>query len=384
MKLSVLGSTGSIGMQTLEVVDHIPGCSVVALTAHSNIDLLEQQAKKYNPEIIAVMDEQSAYVLERRLSRYGIRVEQGIDGVINAASVPVADMVVNALVGSAGLLPTAAAIEAGKDIALANKETLVAAGEVIMRLAALHKTEIRPIDSEHSAIFQCLQSNERNAVSRIYLTASGGPFRGMSQDMIANMTRADALKHPNWNMGAKITIDSATMMNKGLEVIEAKWLFGIGLEQISVLVHPQSVVHSMVEFHDGAVMAQLGEPDMRVPISYAITFPKRVQTDFPRVDFLIKNTLTFEKPDYKTFSCLRLALEAVKAGGCMPAVMNAANEAAVELFLADKILFLQIPQLIEKAMEAYTVGTEQNDLDIKAVLTADRWGREFILNHIRR
>ena len=383
MKLTILGSTGSIGVQTLEVIDNLPECSIAALTAHSNIDLLEVQAKKYHPEMVAVIDEQAAYELERRLAGCGIRVGHGIDGVISAASIPAADMVVNALVGSAGLRPTVAAIEAGKNIALANKETLVAAGDIITRLAAKHEIAIRPIDSEHSAIFQCLQGNERGALSRIYLTASGGPFRGMSLDALAHVTRADALKHPNWAMGAKITIDSATMMNKGLEVIEAKWLFGIGLDQIHVLVHPQSVVHSMVEFHDGAIMAQLGEPDMRVPISYAITYPKRVQTDFPRVDFMLNNSFTFEKPDFMAFPCLRLAFEAAKTGNCLPAVMNAANEAAVGLFLGNKISFLQIPELIEKAMEAYTVGTGQDASDIDAVLAADEWGREFVNQYYR-
>ncbi|MCL2699750.1 MAG: 1-deoxy-D-xylulose-5-phosphate reductoisomerase [Defluviitaleaceae bacterium] len=374
-RISILGSTGSIGVQTLGVADNL-GATVAALTAHSNIDLLEQQARKYRPEIVAVMDIPSAVELRKRLAGSGITVEQGIEGVIAAAAVSSADIVVNALVGGIGIRPTVAAIEAGKDIALANKETLVAAGEAITRLATERKVAIRPIDSEHSAIFQCLQgSHTADAVEKIYLTASGGPFRGKSREMLENVTPSDALKHPNWDMGAKITIDSATMMNKGLEVIEAKWLFGIDLDRISVLVHPQSIIHSMVEFRDGAVMAQLGEPDMRVPISYALTYPDRARTDFPRIDFLKSNSLTFEKPDLDAFPCLRLAYEAAKAGGCLPAVMNAANEAAVGLFLENKISFLRIPLLIEKAMGAYTL---KDAPDIAAVLAADEWGREEV------
>ena len=381
MRLSILGSTGSIGIQTLQVADNLPGYSVAALSAYSNIDLLERQAMKYRPEMVAVMDEQSAAILEHRLAETEIKVLQGIDSLIYAAAIPSADMVVNALVGSIGLRPTVAAIEAGKNLALANKETLVIAGEIITGLAAEHKTTIRPIDSEHCAIFQCLQGNDSSAVNKIYLTASGGPFRGMSREALAHVTKDGALKHPKWTMGAKITIDSASMMNKGLEVIEAKWLFGLDLDRICVLVHPQSVVHSMVEFQDGSVMAQLGEPDMRVPIAYALTYPRRVRNDFPRTDFFLQNCLTFEEPDLDAFSCLRLAYEAGKTGGCMPAVMNAANEIAVELFLNDKISFLQIPQLIERAMEAYTV---QEAKDISSVLAADEWGRGFVLNNIRR
>ena len=296
-----------------------------------------------------------------------------MEGLIVAAVHPDADTVVNSVVGNIGLRPTVEAIKAGKDIALANKETLVTSGELVMRLVKEKGINMYPVDSEHSAIFQSLQGNSMNKIERIWLTASGGPFRGRTD--LSNVTLQEALNHPNWSMGKKITIDSATMMNKGLEVIEAKWLFDVELNQIEVLVHPQSIVHSMVEYEDGAVIAQLGVPDMKVPIQYALTYPKRVKNRFPKLNFFEKNNLTFEKPDLKVFRCLGLAFDAIKIGGTMPAVLNAANEAAVALFLNGKIGFTDIPKLIEKAMGAYTV---KYDYSLEDVLEADSFAREYV------
>ena len=369
-----MGSTGSIGTQTLEVVENLGDIQVAALTGNQNIDLLEQQARKFRPEFVAVMQEGKAETLRGRLADTNVRVLCGMEGLLAAATCDGVDTVVTSVVGNIGLKPTFAAIEAGKNIALANKETLVSAGQLVMDAARRHGSRIYPVDSEHSAIFQSLQGNEGNAIARILLTASGGPFRGKKREELQHITAADALKHPNWSMGRKITIDSATLMNKGLEVMEAKWLFGVEVEQIEVLIHPQSIVHSAVEYEDGAIIAQLGEPDMRVPIQYALTYPKRVKNPFPRIDFAQRSTLTFEQPDTETFRCLALAYRALHTGGTLPAVLNGANEIAVERFLRGELSFLEIPALIERTMDAYTVKYEYT---LEDLLEADAWARAF-------
>ena len=373
-KISILGSTGSIGTQTLEVVENLKDIKVMAITGNSNIGLLEKQARKFQPELVAVMDEKNAEILKEKLSDMDIRVVSGMDGLVEAATYKGVDTVVTSVVGNVGLKPTFEAIRAGKNIALANKETLVSAGQLVMDLAKKYNINIYPVDSEHSAIFQSLQGNEGSKIERILLTASGGPFRGKKREELLNVTAADALKHPNWSMGNKITIDSATLMNKGLEVMEAKWLFGVDVDQIEVLVHPQSIVHSAVEYEDGAILAQLGEPDMRVPIQYALTYPKRVKNPFPRVDFTQRNNLTFDKPDMETFKCLSLAYRALKTGGTLPAVLNGANEVAVARFLKGDIGFLDIPELIEQTMDAYTVKYEYT---LEDLLEADAWAKDY-------
>lgn len=377
-KISIMGSTGSIGTQTLEVVKEIGGIKVEGLTGNSNIDLLEKQVREFKPKKVAVKDEKNAAVLKQRLTDLDVEVLSGMEGLIEIASLDEIDTVVTSVVGNVGLLPTIKAIQAGKDIALANKETLVTAGELVISEAKKYGINIYPVDSEHSAIFQSLQGNSQNKIRKIYLTASGGPFRKSSFEDLKKVTLEDALKHPNWSMGKKITIDSATMMNKGLELIEAKWLFDVDIEQIEILVHPQSIVHSMVEYEDGAVIAQLGEPDMKVPIQYALTYPNRVANSFPKIDFTKRNILGFEKPDFKKFKCLELAYEAIKVGGTMPAVLNSANEAAVALFLNKEIGFLDIPKLIEKAISAYTVKYNYTLEDLKE---ADIYAREFVNKH---
>ena len=373
-KISILGSTGSIGTQTLEVVENLKDIKVMAITGNSNIKLLEEQARKYQPALVAVMDETNAEALKENLADMDIRVVSGMDGLVEAAIYEGVDTVVTSVVGNVGLKPTFEAIRAGKNIALANKETLVSAGQLVMDLAKKHNIKIYPVDSEHSAIFQSLQGNEGNKIERILLTASGGPFRGKKREELLHVTAADALKHPNWSMGAKITIDSATLMNKGLEVMEAKWLFDVDVDQIEVLVHPQSIVHSAVEYEDGAIVAQLGEPDMRVPIQYALTYPKRVKSPFPRVDFAQRNNLTFDQPDMETFKCLSLAYRALKTGGTLPAVLNGANEVAVARFLKGDIGFLDIPELIEQTMDAYTVKYEYT---LEDLLEADAWAKDY-------
>lgn len=373
-RISILGSTGSIGTQTLEVVENLADIQVAAISGNRNIDLLEQQGRKFQPELVAVMDAGNAERLRGRLADTNIRVASGMEGLVAAATLDGVDTVVTSVVGNVGLQPTFAAIEAGKNIALANKETLVSAGQLVMDLAKKHGSKIYPVDSEHSAIFQSLQGNEGNKIARILLTASGGPFRGKKREELLQIKAADALKHPNWSMGKKITIDSATLMNKGLEVMEAKWLFGVETEQIEVLIHPQSIVHSAVEYEDGAVIAQMGEPDMRVPIQYALTYPKRVKNPFPRIDFAKRSMLTFEKPDTETFPCLALAYRALDAGGTLPAVLNGANEIAVVRFLAGELSFLEIPALIERAMDAYTI---QYEYTLEDLLEADAWARAF-------
>jgi len=373
-RISVLGSTGSIGVQTLDVAKNL-NIKVEGLAANKNIELLEKQAWEFKPRIVAVMDENMAEVLRSRLKDTSIEVAGGVEGLKKVASVEGAQTVVSAIVGIAGLVPTMEAIKNGKNIALANKETLVTAGSIVMAEAQKRKVEIFPVDSEHSAIFQCLMGNNKEDVSKIILTASGGPFRGRKRDELKNVTVKEALKHPNWSMGSKITIDSATMMNKGLEVIEARWLFDVSLDRIEVLIHPQSIVHSMVEFRDGAIMAQLGSPDMRLPIQLALTYPKRLMNGFSKLDLIKNNTLTFEAPDTEAFPCLKLAYEALRIGGTMPAVLNAANEEAVRLFLEEKIGFLEIPQIIESVMTSHTV---EDTPDLDDIIKMDLWAREKV------
>jgi 1-deoxy-D-xylulose-5-phosphate reductoisomerase len=372
--ISIIGSTGSIGVQTLETAENL-SIKVSALTAFSNIDLLEKQARKFRPRLVSIGNASLAKELEDRLKGLGIEVCYGTDGMKAASSISEADTVVASIVGIAGLIPTLEAIRHGKNIALANKEKLVTAGEIVMAEAASHNVSIFPVDSEHSAIFQCLSGNRVQDVERLIITASGGPFRGMKSDELKNVTAAQALKHPNWSMGSKITIDSATLMNKGLEVIEARWLFGFAPDKISVVVHPQSIVHSMVEYVDGSVMAQLGPPDMRIPIQLALTWPERAANSFSRLDLLKNNNLTFEEPDMDTFICLRLAYDALKAGGTMPAAMNGANEAAVDLFLKGEIGFCDIPRLIEKTMSCHIVNTMPSLDDI---IEVDKWARQMV------
>lgn len=373
-EISILGSTGSIGTQTLEVIEHLGDIKVSGITGNHNIDLLEQQARKFRPCYVAVMDESRAKTLRDRLCDINTKVLSGMEGLIAVATLDSVDTIVTSVVGNVGLKPTFEAISAGKNIALANKETLVSAGQLVMDLAKKKGISIYPVDSEHSAIFQSLQGNEGNPIRRILLTASGGPFRGKKKEDLMHVTAADALMHPNWSMGRKITIDSATLMNKGLEVMEAKWLFDVSENQIEVLVHPQSIMHSAVEYEDGAIIAQMGEPDMKVPIQYALTYPKRKRNPFPKVDFTQRNALTFEKPDMETFRCLALAYRALEIGGTLPAVLNGANEIAVEKFLNRKISFLQIPELIEQTMNAYTV---KYDYTLEDLLEADDWAKNF-------
>ncbi len=351
-KLAILGSTGSIGTQALDVVSaHPDEFSVEVLTAHSNADLLISQALKYKVNSVVIGDESKYETVKNALWEAGVKVYAGAKALEQIVESTEVEMVLTALVGAAGLRPTINAIEAGKQIALANKETLVVAGDLVTKLARQKGVNIYPVDSEHSAIFQCLAGEWDNKIEKIYLTASGGPFRGKSKEELATVTKAQALKHPNWDMGAKITIDSASLMNKGLEVIEAKWLFNLQPDQIDVIVHPQSIIHSIVQFEDGSMKAQMGLPDMKLPIQYALGYPKRLAADFPRFNFMNYPQLTFEQPDRETFRCLNLAFDAMKQGGNMACIMNAANEIAVALFLQDKIGFLQIADVAERTME---------------------------------
>ena len=350
-KIAILGSTGSIGTQTLDIVSQNPDdLQVVSMSCGSNIDLFEKQIRKYRPSLVSVGNEKLANDLKTRLSDIDIDIRYGMDGLIAVATAEDADTVVTAVVGMIGVQPTIAAINAKKTIALANKETLVTAGHIIMPLAKEKGVSILPVDSEHSAIFQSLNGERHNQISKILLTASGGPFRGKTLDDLENVTLEDALKHPNWSMGAKITIDSATMINKGLEVMEAKWLFGVNLNQVEVVVHPQSILHSAVEFMDGAVIGQMGTPDMRLPILYALFYPNRKTLYAEPLDLFKVGTLTFEKPDMETFYGLSLAYDAMDAGGNVPTVFNAANEKAVAKFLNNKIKFLEIPEIVSEAM----------------------------------
>ena len=349
--ISIIGSTGSIGTQTLDIVRSNKDLKVTVLAAGTSIDLLEKQAREFQPVIVAVYNEQKAEELKLRLADTNIKVCAGMDGLLEAATQEQCSVVVTAIVGMIGIRPTIAAMKAGKDIALANKETLVTAGHIIMPMAEELGVSIYPVDSEHSAIFQCLQSGKRDDLDSLIITASGGPFRKKTTEELKHVTVEDALNHPNWSMGRKITIDSATLVNKGLEVIEAKWLFGMKPEQIEVVVHPQSIVHSMVQFTDGCVKAQLGVPDMRLPIQYALTFPERTTADFGRLDFKVCHSLTFEQPDEKTFRNLGLAYEAMRQGGNMPCILNAANEVAVAAFLQGRLSFTGMSDLIEKTMQ---------------------------------
>ena len=350
-QLAILGSTGSIGTQALEVVsEHSDLFEVYALTANNQVDLLINQARKYMPEVVVIANERKYPELKEALEDLPIKVWAGADAIAQMVQSEPINMVLTAMVGYSGLRPTISAIKAGKAIALANKETLVVAGELIMKLAAEHKVPILPVDSEHSAIFQCLTGAYDNPIENILLTASGGPFRTKSLEELATVTKAQALRHPNWTMGAKITIDSASMMNKGFEMIEAKWLFDVTPDQVQVVVHPQSVIHSMVQFEDGAVIAQLGIPDMKLPIAYAFSFPTRMRSMAPRLDFNQYSTLTFEEPDMERFRNLAFAFEAARQGGNMPCILNAANEVVVAAFLQDRIGFLQMSDVIEQTM----------------------------------
>lgn len=376
-KISILGSTGSIGVQTLEVCRNLKDIKVEAITANSSIDKIEEQIKEFKPKLVSIMDNDKAEELKERLSKtaYGnIKVMSGMDGLVEAATMDSADTVVVSVVGNIGIKPTYEAIECKKEIALATKEVMVSGGNLITGKLKEKGVRILPIDSEHSAIFQSLQGNSMNKIRRIILTASGGPFRGRKKAELINVTAAQALKHPNWSMGAKITIDSASMMNKGLEVIEAKWLFDVDVDQIQVVVHPQSILHSAVEYEDGAVIGQMGVPDMKVPISYALTYPNRVENGFEKLDITKVGTLTFEEPDTETFECLSLAYKAIKAGGTMPAVLNAANEIAVAAFLKGSIGFMDIPRIIKNTMENHKVIHNYN---IDELLAADSWGRSY-------
>jgi len=377
--ISLLGSTGSIGRQTLDVVRELgknaTPVKITALAAGSNVEALAEQAREFRPKLVAIYDKNAAPQLRQRLAEMGlndIEIAVGMDGLLQCATDSNVQIVVSALVGSIGLRPTLAAIEAGKDIAIANKETLVAGGALVMPAAKKKGVRVLPIDSEHSAIWQCLRGNERNAISRLILTASGGAFREWTREAIATAKATDALQHPTWNMGAKITIDCATMMNKGLECIEAHWLFGTPCENIEVWIHPQSVVHSMVEFADGAMMAQCGAPDMRLPIQYALAAPARFPPAYSRLDFF--SELTFAKPDFSRFPCLTLAFKAAEIGGTLPVVMNAVNELAVADFLHNAIGFYDISRLIEEAFAAYTVKPVASLTDVEE---AEVWSKDF-------
>jgi len=378
--IAILGSTGSIGTQTLDVVRSHPKELVVeVLTANTRADLLIKQAKEFQPNVVVISDKNQYQKVKDALFDLDIKVYAGSEAISQVVQMGTVNTVVTAMVGYSGLLPTIKAIEAGKNIALANKETLVVAGDLITSLVQKHKVFITPVDSEHSAIFQCL-TGEPEKIEKIILTASGGPFRTKSIEELKTVTRSQALKHPNWEMGAKITIDSATMMNKGLEVIEAKWLFGVQNNQIEVVIHPQSIIHSMVQFTDGSIKAQMGLPDMKLPIQYALSFPDRWHSDFPRMDFKLYPNLTFEQPDTQKFPCLSIAYNALNKGGNVAAIMNAANEIAVDAFLKEKIGFLQIPELIEKAINgiSFVKTPDYNDFVI-----TDSETREFVSSLIK-
>lgn len=376
--LSVLGSTGSIGTQTLDVAEKL-GISIEALTAHSNAALLEQQARRFQPRLAVLFDEQAAKSLKISLADTNIKVLCGMDGLCEAAALPYADTVLNSVVGMVGLAPTLAAAQAKKNIALANKETLVAGGSLVMEAVKENHVSLYPVDSEHSAIFQCLQGcPDEKALSRIILTASGGPFFGRTREELQKVTPKEALKHPNWSMGAKITIDSATMMNKGLEIIEASWLFGLPEDKIDVVVHRESIVHSLVEYQDNSVIAQMGVPDMRIPIQYALTYPERVESPVQRLNLAQAGKLTFYEPDSGTFSCMEVCRKALRRGGLAPAAANGANEEAVALFLKEKISFLEIGQLTDAAMNNQPGG---EITCIQDIIEADKSAREFVLRH---
>lgn len=379
-KIAILGSTGSIGTQTLEVVRNNPKLQVVALAAGKSVEQMEQQIREFHPLIAGMWSEEAAADLRSRVADLPVKVVTGMDGLLEIAVMPEAQVLVTAIVGMIGIRPTIAAIEAGKDIALANKETLVTAGHIIMPLAAKMGVKILPVDSEHSAIFQSLNGEPKGRIEKILLTASGGPFRGKTREQLQNIQVEDALKHPNWSMGRKITIDSSTLVNKGLEVMEAKWLFGVDLDHIQVVVQPKSIIHSMVEFKDGAVMAQLGTPDMKLPIQYALYYPERRFLAGDRLDFAALTQITFEKPDMDTFLGLPMAMQASRTGGSMPTVFNAANERAVALFLAKKIRFLEIYDVIAGAMEAHKTIA---DPTLEQILAAEQETYEWIANRYK-
>lgn len=351
-QIAILGSTGSIGTQSLDVITQHPDkFEVYALTANNNIDLLIEQAKQFSPEVVIIANDTNYSVLKEALSSLPIKVWAGAEAILDVVQDSHIDIVLTAMVGFSGLMPTINAIKAGKTVALANKETLVVAGEYIIDLALKNRTPILPVDSEHSAIFQCLNGEDLNRINKIWLTASGGPFRNYSREQLLHVTKKQALKHPRWEMGAKVTIDSSTLMNKGLEMIEAKWLFDISPSKIEVVVHPETIIHSMVEFEDTSVIAQMGMPDMRVPIQYAFTYPQRVRSDFEPTNFFQLSNLTFEEPNQKVFRNLSLAYDAINKGGNMPCILNAANEIAVEKFLEDKVSFLEISDVLEQTMQ---------------------------------
>jgi len=374
-RIAILGSTGSIGTQTLDVIRENPDhFEVEVLTANNNIDLLSKQAREFNPNTVIIADESKYEDLVNKLQDLPIKIYAGASAISQIVEMDTIDVVLTAMVGYSGLLPTINAIKSGKTIALANKETLVVAGELIQKLAFHHKVSIYPVDSEHSAIFQCLVGEGQNAIEKIMLTASGGPFRGKDLEFLKSASKENALKHPNWEMGAKITIDSATMMNKGLEAIEARWLFGLNPNQIEVVVHPQSIIHSAVMFEDGSMKAQMGLPDMKLPILYALSFPDRLKTNFPRFSFWDYPQLTFEKPDLKSFRNLVLAFEAMDKCGNMPCILNAANEIAVEAFLKDKIGFCEMTDLIEQSMKKISY-IKHPDLD--DLINTDKETREY-------
>lgn len=376
-KIAILGSTGSIGTQTLEVVRENGDIQVTALAAGNNIALLEQQIREFKPSVVAVWKEEKAAELRGKVSDLDVRIVSGMEGLLEVATEKESEILVTAIVGMIGIRPTIEAIKAKKDIALANKETLVTAGHIIMPLAKEYGSAILPVDSEHSAIFQSLQGGQRKALHKILLTASGGPFRGRKLEDLKNIQVEDALKHPNWAMGRKITIDSSTMVNKGLEVIEAKWLFDVEVDDVQVVVQPQSIIHSMVEYEDGAVIAQLGTPDMKLPIQYALYYPERRYLPGDRLDFATLTQITFEKPDMDTFYGLRLAYEAGRKGGSLPTVLNAANEKAVALFLDRKIQYLQIPEIIKECMENHK---NISDPSLEEILNTEQETYEFIKN----
>lgn len=381
-KISILGSTGSIGTQTLEIVrNYSDRLKVTALAAGRNIDLLEKQVREFRPCLCSCMDEEDAKQLRIRLADTDTLVVSGMDGLISVACEENADTVVTGIVGMIGIRPTIEAIRAGRDVALANKETLVCAGHIIMPMAKEYGVKILPVDSEHSAIFQSLQGQPAESVEKILLTASGGPFRGKSSAELKGMKLEDALKHPNWSMGKKVTIDSATLCNKGLEVMEAKWLFDVELDQIEVVVHPQSIVHSAVQYRDGAIIAQLGVPDMKLPIQYALFYPDRLPMDTGRVDLFQLGSLTFEKPDTDVFPGLKLAKRACRTGGTMPTVFNAANEAAVQMFIDGRIGFTDIPEIISSCMDAHKVIP---DPDVETILDTEREVRNKAAEYTHR
>ena len=375
--ISILGSTGSIGRQSIAAAEHL-GLRVAALTANKKIDMVEEQARRLKPEFVAIYDEAAANDLRTRLADTDIRVGSGMSGLIEAATLESIDCVVTAVSGSVGLKPTLAAIDTKKRIALANKETLVCAGEIVMPRAAETGAEIVPVDSEHSAIFQCLMGRQPGELKKILLTGSGGPFRGKNRAELENITPEEAVKHPNWSMGAKISVDSATMMNKGLEFIEAMHLFGVTPDDIEVVVHPQSIIHSMVELVDGTVIAQLGVPDMGLPIQLALTYPERVDSPFKRLNFADMKDMTFEAPDFKKTPCLKLAMDCARAGGTAPCIMSAANEVAVALFLGHRLGYNQIYDCALSAVENIEIVKEP---DLESVLEADKAAREYVLEH---